>query len=123
MSFASDVRELRRGTLTMLETHIVMSSLIFRLVLILVLWLTLLLMFCLSSLMDLTTAHMVLVHERAALCLDTLDMTHILIMVIIFHVCLIFLLELLTLTLSPNIWTVHVFPIVVHVPLGQVVRC
>jgi hypothetical protein len=107
----------------MLETHIMMSSLIFRLVLILMFWPTLLLMFCLSSLMDLTTAHMVLVHERAALCLDALDMTHILIMVIIFHVCLIFLLELLTLMLSPNIWTVHVFPVVVHVPLGQVVRC
>jgi hypothetical protein len=34
-----------------------------------------------------------------------------------------FLLELLTLTLSPNTWTVHIFPIVVHVPLDQMVRC
>jgi hypothetical protein len=35
MSFASCIRELRGGMLSMLETHIVMSSLIFRLVLIL----------------------------------------------------------------------------------------
>jgi hypothetical protein len=62
----------------MLETHIVMSSLIFhlslilvfRLVLTLVLRLTLLLVLCLVSLMDLTIAHMVLVHDRIALCLD-----------------------------------------------------
>jgi hypothetical protein len=103
MSFASDVRELRRVTLTMLETCIVMSSLIFRLILILVLCLTLLLMLCLSSLMDLTIAHMILVHKRAALYLDALNMTHILIIVIVSHVCLIFLLKLLTLTLSPDI--------------------
>jgi hypothetical protein len=43
MRFASDTRELRRCTLTTLETHIVMSSLIFRLTLLLVLCLTLLL--------------------------------------------------------------------------------
>jgi hypothetical protein len=64
----------------MLETHIMMSLLIFRLVLILmfrlaltlvlllapshVLCLTLLLVLCLSSLMDLTIAHMVLVHQN-----------------------------------------------------------
>jgi hypothetical protein len=44
MSFASVARELRRNTLTMLETHIVMSSLIFCPILTLVA--------CLGSLMD-----------------------------------------------------------------------
>jgi hypothetical protein len=34
-----------------------------------------------------------------------------------------FLLELLTLTLSTNIWSVHAISVVVHIPLGQVVRC
>jgi hypothetical protein len=43
----------------MLETHIVMSSLIFRLVLTLMLCLVHLFMLCLISLMDLTIAHMV----------------------------------------------------------------
>jgi hypothetical protein len=64
----------------MLETHIVMSSLIFCLVLILMfrlaftleLRLTVFHMLCLSSLMDLTIAHMVLTHERTALSLDAL---------------------------------------------------
>jgi hypothetical protein len=51
----------------------VMSSLIFHLVLTLVLRLTLLLILCLISLMDLTIAHMVLVHERTTLCLDWLQ--------------------------------------------------
>jgi hypothetical protein len=64
MSFASDAIELRRNTLSMLETHIVMSSLIFHLVLTLVFCLAHLLMLCLISLMALTIAHMVLVHER-----------------------------------------------------------
>jgi hypothetical protein len=40
MSFASDTTELRRGALSMLETHTVMSSLIFRLVLTLMLHLS-----------------------------------------------------------------------------------
>jgi hypothetical protein len=44
--------------LTMLETHIVMSSVIFRLDFILMLCLTLTLMVFLSSLMDLTITHM-----------------------------------------------------------------
>jgi hypothetical protein len=101
MSFASIARELRSG-MSVLETHIVISSLSFRLILTLVLHLTLLLMLCLSSFMDLTITHMVLVHERATLCLDTLDMTHILIVVIISHVGMVFLLELLALTLSPD---------------------
>jgi hypothetical protein len=43
-----------------------MSSLIFRLVLIFMLCLAFLPVLCLVSLMDLTIAHMVLVHERAA---------------------------------------------------------
>jgi hypothetical protein len=61
-------------------------------------------------LMDLTIVHMVLAHKRTALYLDALVTTHILIVVIISHVGLVFLLEGLTLTLSPNTWTVHVFP-------------
>jgi hypothetical protein len=100
----------------MLETHIVMSSLICRLILILVFRLTLTLVLhlaffhvpcltlhlvlCLSSLMDLTIAHMVLVHERTTLCLDALDTAHVLIVVIVSRVGLVSLLEGLTLTLS-----------------------
>jgi hypothetical protein len=109
--------------LTMLETHIVMSSLIFRLALTLALHLALLLMLCLSFLMDLTIAHMVLVRERTALCLDALVMAHVLIVVIVSHVGLVFLLQILTLTLGPDTWTVHIFPVVVLIPLGQVVNC
>jgi hypothetical protein len=86
MSFAFDLRELRRGALSMLETHIVMSSLIFLLVLILVPHLTFLLVLCLISLMDLTIVNMVLVHERISLCLDALVMAHVLIVVIISRV-------------------------------------
>jgi hypothetical protein len=130
MSFASSARELRRDVLTMLETHIVMSSLISRIVLILmfrlaftlVLRLTLLHVFFLSSLMELTIAHMILVYERIALSLNALVTVHVLVVVIIFHVGLIFLLEGYTLTLSRDTWTVHVFPVRVHVSLGQVVR-
>jgi hypothetical protein len=85
----------------MLETHIVMSSLIFRLVFILmfclaftlVLLLTLVHMLCLSSLIDLTITHIVLVHERTALSLDALDTAHVLIMVIVSRIGLVFLLE------------------------------
>jgi hypothetical protein len=110
MSFASVIRELRRGALITLETHIVMISLIFCLVPIL--------MLRLASFMDLTIAHMVLVHERRALCLDALVTAHVLIVVIVSCVGPVFLLEGLTLTLSPDTWTVHVFPVVVHVPLG-----
>jgi hypothetical protein len=108
LSFASGVRELRGGVLSMLETHIVMSLLISRLVLILmfhlaftlVLHLALLHVLFLSSLMDLTIAHMVLVHERTALSLDALVMAHILVVVIVSRVGLIFLLEGSTPTLS-----------------------
>jgi hypothetical protein len=138
MSFASGEIELRGGVLSMLETHIVMSLLIFRLVLILmfhltftlvllllpshVLCLALLLVLCLSSLMDLTIAHMVLVHEKTALSLDALVTAHVLIVVTVYRVDLVFLLEGPFPTLNRDIRTVHAFPIVVHVPLGQVVR-
>jgi hypothetical protein len=111
-----------------------MHSLISRLVLILVFRLTrtlmhrlalfhmlclALLVLHLSSLMELIIAHMVLVHERTALCLDVLDKANVLIVVIISRVGLVSLLEGLTLTLSRDTWTVHVFPVVVHVPLSQ----
>jgi hypothetical protein len=92
-----------------------MSLLIFCLVLLLVL--------CLISFMGLTIAHMVLVHKRIAMCLDALVTTHVLIVVIIPHVGTVFLLEGLTLALSQDTWTVHIFPIVVHVSLIQMVRC
>jgi hypothetical protein len=130
MSFASGARESRRDALIMLETHIVMSSLIFCLVrilmfcliLTLMLCLTLLLVLCLISLMDLTIAHMVLVHERTTLCLDALVTTQVLIMVIISRVGMVFLLEGLTPALSLDTWMVHIFPVVVLVPLVQRVR-
>jgi hypothetical protein len=80
----------------MLETHIVLRP-------------ALLLVLCLMSLMDLTIDHIVLVHKRTALCLDALDTAHVLIVVIVIRVCLVFLLELLTLALSPDTWMVHIF--------------
>jgi hypothetical protein len=123
MSCTSVVIELTRGILNILGTHITMSLLIFRLIAILVLHLVLLLMLCLASFMDLTITHMVLVHERTTLCLDALVTSHILIVVIVFRVGMIFLLEGLKLTLSPDTWMVHVFPIMVHIPLVQRERC
>jgi hypothetical protein len=80
MIFASGERELRGGILSLLETHIVMSSLIFYLVLTLIFYLTftlglhlaLLHVLFLSSLIDLTITHIVLVHERTTLSIDTL---------------------------------------------------
>jgi hypothetical protein len=111
MSFASGARGLRGDILIMPETHIMMSFFIPPPpALSLALRLTLLLMLCLSSLMDITIAHMVLVHERTTLSLDDLVMTHVLIVVIVFHVGLFFPLEGLTLTLSQDTWTVHVSP-------------
>jgi hypothetical protein len=123
----------------MLETHIMMSLLIFCLVLILmfclaftlvlllalshVLCLTLLPVLCFSSLMDPTIAHMVLVHERTSLSLDALITAHILIVVTVFCVGLIFLPEGPFPTLSRGTWMVHTFSVMVYVPLGQVVRC
>jgi hypothetical protein len=105
----------------MLETHIVMNSLSFCLVLTLMLHLTLLVI-CLSSLMDLIIAHMFLVHEKTTLCLDALVMAHIVIMVIVNRIGIVFLLVGHTLTVSPDTWTLHVSPVVVHVPLGQMVK-
>jgi hypothetical protein len=107
----------------MLETHIGMCFFIFRIVLILVLHLALLLVLYLVSHMDLTITHVIFVHERTALSLYGLVTTHILIVVIVSRVGLIFLQEGLTLTLSRDTWTTHVFFIVVHVPISQVVRC
>jgi hypothetical protein len=123
----------------MIETHIVMSSLIFRLVLIPmfrlaftlmlhhalshVLCLARLLVLHLSSLMDPTIAHMVLVHERTTLSLDALVTAHVLIVVIVTRVGLVFPLEGPFPTLSRDTWMVHAFPVMVHVSLGQVVRC
>jgi hypothetical protein len=123
----------------MLETHIMMSLSIFSPVLILmfrlaftlvlflapshVLCLTLLLTFYLSSLMDLTITYMVLVYERTTLSLDALVMAHVLIVVTVSRVGLFFPLEGPSPTLSRDTWTVHAFPVVVHVPLGQVARC
>jgi hypothetical protein len=66
---------------------------------------------------------MVLVHERIALSLDALVMAYVLIMMIVSRVCLVYSLEGPSPTLSRDTWTVHAFPVVVHVPLGQVVRC
>jgi hypothetical protein len=116
MSLASGGRELRGGVLSMLETHIVMSSLIFRLFLILmfhlaftlvllialchVLCLAVLLVLRLSSLIDPTIARMVLVHERTALSLDALVTAHVLIVVIVSRIGLAFPLEGLFPTLS-----------------------
>jgi hypothetical protein len=112
--------------LSILETNIVMSSLIFYLVLILmfhlaftlVLLLALFHMLCLSLLMDLTIAHMVLAHERTALSLDALVTTQVLIVVTVSHVGLVFSLEDPSPTLSRGTWMVHAFPAVVHVPLS-----
>jgi hypothetical protein len=109
MSFASDGKELRGGMLSMLETQIVMSSLISCLVLILMFRLTftpvlllalshvvslaLLLVLRLSSLMDPTITHMVLVHKRTAVSLDALVTAHVLIVVTVFCIGLVFPLE------------------------------
>jgi hypothetical protein len=92
-----------------------MSLLIFRLMLLLVLRHI--------SFMDLTIAHMVLVHEKIALCRDALVTADVFIMVIIPRVGTVLLLEGLELALSQDTWTVHIFPIVVHAPLAQMVRC
>jgi hypothetical protein len=64
-----------------------------------------------------------LVHERTVLSLDALVTTHVLIVVTISRVGLIFPLERHSPTLSRDIWTVHAFLVVVHVPLGEVASC
>jgi hypothetical protein len=99
----------------MLETHIMMSLLIFCLSFLPVLHLI--------FLMDLIMAHMVLVHERVVLCLDALVPSHALIVVFIPRICMVSLLEVSILTLSRVALTVHALPVVVHVPLSQMVRC
>jgi hypothetical protein len=58
-----------------------------------------------------------------ALCLDSLVTAHVFIVVIVPRVGTVFLLEGLTLALSRGTWTVHVFPVVVHALLAQMVRC
>jgi hypothetical protein len=57
------------------------------------------------------------------LCLDALDMAHILIVVIVSRVGLVFLQEGFTPVLSRDTWIVHVFPTVVLDPLVQMVMC
>jgi hypothetical protein len=76
----------------MLETHIMMSLLIFHL--------TFLLVLRLIFLIDLTIAHIVLVHERVVLCLDALVSTHALIVVFVPRVDMVFPLGVSILTLS-----------------------
>jgi hypothetical protein len=95
----------------------------FCLALSLALCLALFLLLCLNLLMDLTIAHMVLVHERTALSVDALVVAHVLIVAIVSHIGLFFLLEGLTFTLNRDTWTIHVFPVMVYVPLGQVMLC
>jgi hypothetical protein len=113
MSFAFDSREWRRGVWTVLETHIMMSLLTFHFFLVL----------HLIFLMDLIIAHMVFVHERVVLCLDALVLTHALIVVFIPHVGMAFPLQVSIVTSSRVALMVHAFPIIVHIPLTQMVRC
>jgi hypothetical protein len=72
--------------------------------------------------MSLTIAQMVLVHERVVLCLDALVSTHTLIVVFDPHEGMVFPLEVSILTLSRVALMVHAFPIMIHVPLAQMVR-
>jgi hypothetical protein len=84
----------------MIVAEVLMSSLVlilmFRLTFTLVLLLALFHVLCLSSLMDLTIAHMILAHERTALSLDALVMPHVLIMVIVSCLGLVFPLGFLS---------------------------
>jgi hypothetical protein len=57
--------------------------------------------------------------SQFALRLDALVTAHVLIVVIVSRVGLFFPLEGLTLTLSRDTWTVHIFPVMAHVPLSQ----
>jgi hypothetical protein len=99
----------------MLETHIMMSLLIFHLVLFLVLRLV--------SFMDLTITHMFLVHKRIDLCLNALVTAHVLIVVIVPLVGMVFPVEVPILTLSRVTLTIHAFPVMVHILLTQMMRC
>jgi hypothetical protein len=85
--------------------------------------LILLLVLHLISFMNLTIAHMVLIHEIISLWLDALVTTYVLIVVIVTRVGTIFPLEVSILTLSQATLTVHAFPVVVHVPLAQMAKC
>jgi hypothetical protein len=76
----------------MVETHIMISLLIFCLIF--------LLMPRLIFLMDLTISHMVLVHKRVVLCIDALVLTHALIVVSVSYIGMVFLPEVSILTLS-----------------------
>jgi hypothetical protein len=82
-----------------------------------------LLMLLPAFLMNLTIAHMILIHERVALFLEALVSTHVLIVVLVPRVGMGFPLEVSILTLSRVTLMVHAFPIVVHIPLVQMVRC
>jgi hypothetical protein len=99
----------------MLETHIKMSSLIFHLAFLLIL----LLVLCPIFLMDLNIAHMILVHDRVALCIVALVLTHVLIVVLVPRVGTVLPQEVLILTLSRAALTVHTFPVVVHITLSN----
>jgi hypothetical protein len=101
----------------MLGTHIAMGLLIIHLILILILVLRLI------SLMDLTIVDMILVHERTTSCLDALVTAHVLIVVIVSRVGMVSLLESFSLTLSPDTWTIHIFPIVLLVQVVERLRC
>jgi hypothetical protein len=100
---------------TMLETYIMMILLIF--------YLTFLLVLRFVFLKDLTITHMVLVHERVVLCMNTLVSTHTLIVVFVPRIGIVFLLEMSILTLNRVTLMVHDFPVMVHAPLTQMVRC
>jgi hypothetical protein len=116
INFTSDVRDLRRGALSMPKTHIMMSFLIFCLILTLVLRPALPHVLFLSSLMNLIIAHMILVHERTALSLDDLVMAHVLNVVIVsrvgFHT-----------RFEPRHLDSSRFPIMVLIPLVQTAMC
>jgi hypothetical protein len=98
----------------MLETHIMISLLIFHL--------SFLRVSCLVFLMNLIITHMVLVHERVVFFLNASVLTHALIVVFAPHIGMVFPLEVSILTLSRVILTVHAFPVAVYVPLAQMVR-
>jgi hypothetical protein len=61
--------------------------------------------------------------ERSAMCLDALVMAHVLIVVIVSCIGIVFLLESRTPALSRDTWMVYIFPVMVLVPLVQMVRC
>jgi hypothetical protein len=67
--------------------------------------------------------HRFLINERTVLSLDILVTAHVLIVVTVSCVGLVFPLEGPSPTLSRDTWTVHAFPVVIRVPLRQVVRC